>query len=280
MFKKIYNISKNNISKFTSDPKYFIVVLVVMLFTLQHLSPIKEITLVTDIRTNPLLFPFLASSPLFQGILMVGIVFILSNAPFMDSNQPYIIIRSGRYKWVAGQILYIVIACVLYFAIIMLFSFVYLLPSGTLATDGWGKIVHTLMETDVLMQFNAQFGVHSNIVANLTPFQAFSLSFVLQCLSGVFIGVLMFCTSLLFKKSVGILVGNFVILFDLLIINNLPYKFYGISPVSLVRLEILDYLNVSVLPSVSYSITYMIVGIVLLSILSLMLIRNFPVQKI
>ena len=69
---------------------------------------------------TPYLFPFIMSDSNSVLLFTLGIVLLLCDAPFIEEDQPYIILRSGRKLWTLGQMLYMCIAtfslfCIYYY---------------------------------------------------------------------------------------------------------------------------------------------------------------------
>lgn len=144
MVKKIFCIAVYSVKQWATNPRIICLFALMGIFVWNDFQVIDDLAAKTGIRTNPLIFPFFSNDPVKQLILLAGIVFLFSDAPFINKNQPYIIIRSKRIPWVMGQILYIVIASAVYFLFLMSVSILVLLPQGTFITNGWGKIINTL----------------------------------------------------------------------------------------------------------------------------------------
>lgn len=79
-------------------------------------------------------------------IASLGALLLFCDAPFIDSEQPYIVLRSGRKKWVAGQIAYIAISSALFTLFLYLLTLLLLLPWLEFSTE-WGKAIGTLAQT-------------------------------------------------------------------------------------------------------------------------------------
>lgn len=278
MVKKIFSIAMYSLRQWTSNPRIISLFVLMSIFIWNNFRLIGQIIEITGIKTNPLIFPFFSNSPLKQLILLAGILFLFSDAPFINKNQTYIIIRSKRITWVLGQILYIVLASAIYFLFLMLVSLLVLLPNATFATNGWGKIVNTLAQTDLKTQINLQFGISSEITAFYSPFQAFCLSFLLNWGVACFLGLALFLINLKFNQRIGLVTGGIILFFDLLVTNTLPPVFYHLSPVSLSRLSVLDPMGVSMFPNATYPFVFFSVSIVVLSALLVLSIKKMPIE--
>lgn len=278
MVKKIFCIAMYSIRQWITNPRIICLFVLMSAFVWNDFEVIGNLTGMTGIKTNPLIFPFFSSDPVKQLILLAGIVFLFSDAPFINKNQPYIIIRSKRIPWVLGQILYIVMASAIYFLFLMLVSILVLLPYGTFATNGWGKIIQTLAQTDVGAQIKLQFGITKEITTFYSPFEAFGLSFLLNWGVACFLGLLLFVINMKFNRMLGLVAAGVILFFDLLVTNMLPPTFYHFSPVSLSRLSVLDPMGVSLFPKLTYPFVFFSVSIVVLSALLVVSIKKISIE--
>lgn len=278
MVKKIFTIAIYSIRQWKADLRILLLFLCMVMFIWNDLSVVSSFASRMDMNTNPVYFPFYSSDIIKQLILLAGIIFLFSNVPFINKNQPYVIIRSKRLFWVLGQILYIIMASGIYYITLIGASIIVLLPNITFATDGWGKIINTLAQTNTGELIKLQFGISEKIVTSYSPFQALGLSFLLNWGMASFMGLLMFAFSLKFNRKIGLFAGSMLLFFDLLVINGLPYKFYCLSPVTFSRLAMLDPTGVSMLPKLTYPFIFFGIGIILLSVISVVSIRNKPIK--
>ena len=278
MVKKVFAISMYSIRQWTAEIRIMLLFLIMAIFIWNDIIVIGRFADMRNLYTNPLIFPFYSSDPVKQLILLSGIVFLFSDAPFINANQPYVLIRSKRLPWAMGQIFYIMTASAVYWFILMGVSVIALLPNATFATDGWGKIVNTLAQTNAGETINLQFGIAEKITNFYSPAKAFLLSFLLNWGAAVFIGLLMFYISVKFNRMMGLLTAAAVLFLDLLVINNFSIRSYYFSPVTLSRLEILDANRISEAPDIAYAFTFFCVCIAFLSVLLLLGIRKMPIE--
>lgn len=274
MIKKAGYIALHAMRKWTSNPRYLVLLLMVSIFIWDGFSPLILFSRSVEVRTHLLLFPFFAGDPVKQLLLMAGVIFLFADAPFMNNNQPYVMIRSGRYAWALGQVFYILLASALYFAVFMGISMLILLPRGTFNLEGWGKIVQTLAQTDAIDQIGLSFGIPMRIVNLYTPIQAFFLCFILEWLAASFLGLVMFVVNMVWDKSIGAFVAIMITLFDLLIVNMFPLSMNYFSPVSLARLSVLDPTQTFIMPSARYGVCCLSVSCLILCVLAVLSVRK------
>lgn len=278
MIKKIFTIAVYSIRQWKTELRILLMFICLILFLWNDLSVIRNFAGKMDMNTNPIYFPFYSSTMIKQLVLLSGIIFLFSNVPFINKNQPYVIIRSKRLFWVLGQIIYIILASAIYYIILIGASILMLLPNITFATDGWGKIIYTLAQTNTGEMIHLQFGVFDEIVSSYSPFQALGLSFLLNWGMASFLGLLMFVLSLNFNRRIGLFAAAIPLFFDFLVINALSPKFYYLSPVTFSRLVMLDPNGVSMRPHLVYPFVFYGIGIVVLSVILVVTIRNKPIK--
>lgn len=278
MGKKIFAIALYSIRQWTTELRILLLFIFMILFLRNDLVVIGNFAQEMGIHVNPFVFPFYSSDVVKQLIILSGIIFLFSDAPFINNSQPYVIIRSKRLSWVLGQIVYIMIASAVYFFVLMCASVLTLLPNAAFQTQEWGKIINTLAQTNAGSLINLQFAVSEKITTYYSPITAFFLSFLLNWSVACFIGLLMFLISLKFHRTLGLLAGAIVLFWDLLVINMLPFRFYYASPVTLSRLGILDPAGTSIFPNTTYSFIFFGIAIILLSVLLMIGIRNESIE--
>ena len=278
MVKKVIAIALYSIRQWTAEIRIFLLFTLMIMFIWNDIIVIGRFASMMDMYTNPLVFPFYSSDPVKQLILFSGIIFLFSDAPFINQNQPYVMIRSRRLPWVLGQILYIMIASAVYYLVLMCVSVIVLLPDATFATNGWGKIINTLAQTNAGEQINLPFGIGEKITTFYSPVEAFLLSFLLNWGVAVSIGLLIFLISMKISKMIGLLSAAVVLFLDLLVVNALPVKSYYFSPVTLSRLEALDVAGVSAAPNITYALAFLGVCVAFLSALLIISVRKQSIE--
>lgn len=278
--KKICSIAVYSVRQRIMSPRTIFIFVLLSIFLHEKLSPMFAVVEQTGVKTNPLVFPFLSNDELLQKIIFAGVVFIFSDAPFINSCQPYVIIRSNRTVWVLGQLLHIVIFSAFFFMTLMVLSVVYLLPCSSFQTDGWGLLINALSQGASGLYSGLDFFADEKIMYFYSPLGAFFLSFLLNWSIMIFMGMLIFVINLVTNGMLGSVAAAIVIAFDLFVFNALPFYYYHFSPLSLTRLSTLDPVGISDYPTLRYAFCFCIISIAVLSSLSVALIRKRPIEVI
>lgn len=279
--KSAFLIAIYNFSRWRQDVRYPLLLVMVLVLLFWMLDPLCTFARNIGYATNPFILPFALSSPINQFMMCVCALLLFADMPYIGSNQLYVIKRCGRRVWVIGQIIYIILAALVFVVILIVLSLLVLAPMSTLNTEGWGKVVSTLAYTNVVNQTDINFDFDSKIVEAMSPICAELLGAAFEFLLITLLGLIIFAVNLLFKVRIGIFVGMCISLFDLMIVNMLPYILYYISPASMARLEILDLSNGTSLfyPSPAWACGFFLISIFVISAFSIIFARKLDLMN-
>ncbi len=278
--KKICAIAAFSVRQRLTSPHVIVVILIVTVYIWDSYLPVKELVEMTGVKVNPLIFPFLSSDMFRQLAMYAGVVFLFSDVPFLNKCQPYIMIRSKRITWALGQILHIILFSGIYYLLIMTISLIIMLPDATFATEGWGKIINTFVQTDAGFQVELGFSFYETIVSYYSPLWASVCCFLLNWFGMTFFGVLMFSLSLSTKPFVGSVAAGMVIFADMYVCFSFNARERHFSPLTLTRLGELDAIRVTNYPSLQYALTFFTVGILIFSVIAVVAVRKKPIEVI
>lgn len=271
--------SFQNFRKWTSSPRILIILFLLITFINLSEEGIRLFSQSVHIAVSVWTFPFLMSDWYDLFIFMLGLVMLFCDAPFLDDQQPYLIMRTGKKCWLAGQILYIFLGSAVYFLAVWGISILLLLPNVAFSTQ-WGKIIRTLSATDVGANFNISLQFSSRVVQRFQPLQAMGLSFLLSWLVGSFLGLLMFVINMNTSRAVGALTAAGVVLLEVMALSG-GYDLYALrffSPVSWASLDLLDFTHTAQNPSFEYAVVVLICMIFILIVLAVLSMRKKAIE--
>ena len=166
---------------------------------------------------NPWIFPFLFAFRYMRIVFMIPVVFIFCDAPFVDTNQTYVMLRTKRNIWSMGQILYIIVSSFLYTLFHLLLTIIFNIQYMQWGTT-WGDVLGNARTSGIMVNLNIRYttvGISASIIRYFTPAQAMFFSFILMWLSFIFIGMLIYAINILTKsKGISIIVTGFLILLN------------------------------------------------------------------
>lgn len=277
---KWFNAAKcvcfHNFKKWTSNYRVWIIAILTVIFVHYFTDEIRLFTDSTGLLIAPWIFPFLFGQKYVKLIFFLPLILLFCDAPFIDSNQPYMIARSGRTAWSVGQIAYIFFASGAYFLFLFISTVVINLPH-TEFTMGWGKAIGTLSNTTASSQLGIKILFSSRITHYFTPLQAVWFTLLLSWLVGFVLGLLIYAVnSLSGTRSIGMLAAAFLLVLDATVFATPQALWF--SPVSWCSIGRIDIGGMTDYPPIWY--IYLMLGllIVVLSVFAIWINRKQNIE--
>lgn len=203
VFIKIIRICQYQLRILSRNYKIFTIPVCMTIFMWNALNPFRDFLISVNEKATPFLFPFLFSNKYLAALMFAGVVLFFIDAPFYDKHQLFVVMRSGKEKWILGQALYIVSVSVLYMIFLVIMSVIMLIPHIMFGKD-WGRIWTTLAVTDATYDMGTPFNVSGKILFKYSPIQAIMIVFGLGILICAFYGFFMWCLNLFFGKIISL----------------------------------------------------------------------------
>ncbi len=267
LIRNVILIANQNIRKWSTNYKVWFVAIYIIIVNIYICQNLTTACLDTNMKISQWILPHLLSSYLIALIwLLVPLVVLFCDAPFLDDTQPYILIRSNRKVWAMGQVLYIVIASFLY-AIYMFIASVIANIANITFTLGWGEFIdNTLANSWLSKNINGYFFIDDFIFKHFEGYQATWFSIMYLWLGAIFVGLTMFLVnSITNSKIFGVAVaGVEVVLVNLAYYDMLFMRYVPLAWVNLANVAVTN--NDEYCPSFTYTmIAYAVIFIVLLT---------------
>lgn len=228
----------NNFRKWTGNPKIWVVGAFLVLYLSYLLSGVNDFCRDAGHPIGPWLFPFLFSNSIVHLLLTLALILLLCDAPFLDRQQVFLLLRVGRYRWAVGQMLYVALSTLVYLLAVFILTLVLTLPHLQWM-EGWGKVIGTLTQTNV----GERYGIMTmpfRIMDLYEPLEALVLSFVLQWGVGIFLGLLLFFLSLWCSKALSVGGTTALALLPSLLGFEMFNRYSYLSPVSWSNLHLIS----------------------------------------
>lgn len=272
---KSIRICIQNMRKWIGNSRIIVSLIVIFLFTYLYTKGLWKISDYTGEKLSPYIFPFLTTYRYMKILYLFPVIMIFSDAPFIDSNQQFVMVRSGRLSWGIGQMLYIVVGSFCYTMFMLLSSIIVNIGHIQLDTS-WGRGLILAATTNLTSALGIQYDtvkVTGSIVRYYTPAQAMLWSFVFLWMICTILGLIIYDLNILFKSNaVGVLVTGFMVFFTAIV--DEVQQFMWFSPVTWSSLNNIDVAKTTSLPSF-YFVLYMYSGaIVILFIMGALLSRS------
>lgn len=260
---KSIRICVQNLRKWLGNSRIYIAFVIVFLFTLIYT---KGLWLVADNVGEKLsiyIFPFLTTYRYMKIIYLFPLLLLFCDAPFVDANQQFVMIRSSRLSWGIGQMLYIICGSFFY-ALFMLLSSIVVNIGHIQMGASWGKSLILAGTTNICSTLGIQYDtvqISSIIVKYYTPAQAMLWSFLFLWMICIILGLIIYDFNILFQSNiVGLFAAGFLILFTAVVDGIQQLIWY--SPVSWSSLNNIDVAKTTSLPGI-YFVLFVYIGAIL-----------------
>lgn len=240
MFLKAIKVCKCQVKIQMGNPKTMVVLLLMFLYIRGIVMPIVQFSINLQENVNQWIFPVLMSDKVFPVIFIIGFIFLICDAPFINGSYLHIIKSAGKRAWVIGEVLFVVAAAFLYILFNVAFIFINEIPHFTIAgSQDWGKVIGTLTYTNAGEAYHMLFSCEPGVVGKYLPGEAMLKVSVLTGSTLILLGILIFLFNYMCEQGVGTMVAIGVTVLDITIYNFLPFAVRQFSPVSLCRLSLL-----------------------------------------
>ena len=278
---KVFRVAKNEYVKWITNPK-IIIVLVMLIFAYVYI--IKELT-DASIKMGEKLQIFegfigISNSQLLIMIIPIVFIGLMGDFPRVDGNSMFYISRVGKINWLLGQIVFAIMACLTYLAVLLLFSVITV--AGKCYVDNtWSEVTtkYYLFAPDDYKSMVANITT-GRLYNNLTPVQSLLNIFGLMFLLMLLISMALLVSFILKNKMLGIIVttallcvGNVLAYME----NNVRWIF----PTSHAVLEIhFDEIYKKPIMGMEWSYLYYLVLVMILFIVAFLMIDRYDFTKI
>lgn len=216
--KTAFRISAQNFRKWQTDYRILVIAVFLVIMTLIYVDDLKKVADYTGNEMSVWIFPFLYSQFYNKILFTLPVVLLFCDAPFVDKNQLFIMMRTSRKRWLCGQLIYIITASAVYYLFLFFVSIITTIFYGNFSFE-WGRTITALAYNSTLASEAAGsnfLGVTRITVEYFTPLLACFYTFILSWLSAVFLGLINFVLNLLTESRVwGIAVSCFFIILSI-----------------------------------------------------------------
>lgn len=272
---KILRATRINLFRWRNDPKYLAVALYIVLYMWQCLHGVCDYARELGAPIHPWILPLL-TAPRALCPLMLGFVLLISDAPFRNRQQQFILLRTGKRAWMGGQILYLLLLSVVFTGLIVLLSWIYILPEIQWSTD-WGSFLITVV-IDGLPGKYGNLGSKYGFIKGITPIEGMLWVGIIMIFVCFLLGLIMLLCNLWVGKGVGTtIVSAFVLLPGIIDLFSHQPNFYRymvwISPLSWLDRSLLGHTGQK-LPSYTYAMVMPIVLSLILVVIAMTTIHR------
>lgn len=262
--------------------KYLAAVVVLIFINVLYVVTLRRFSVMTGYSIAPWIFPFMISVSFYSLLYFALYIYFYSDAPFIQTNTMYQMIRCGRIKWGILQIEKIVLSSFVFNGIGFLLSVVVMFPYISLE-PGWGKVIYTLARTDAGKNYNISMFIPYDILRKYTPLQFLLLTLLILWFAGSFIGLMMFAVSLWFGRTVALVCSSTLVVLPIIMDDFVSaWRSYimHLSPLSWTRMtEIGRYrYGIPLQPTIAYIFGTYIILCVICGVVALVKLKNVDLK--
>lgn len=158
--------------------------------------PLRKTVQELDYPVSWCVLPFLLCDGGFAALFWLGIVYLHSGVPSLEHQSLYLLIRTGRKRWMRRRILGIFLRS-LAAALLAAAAGILLILPGVEWSGGWGRLLRTLaVDTRAASAWKLRFPVYYETLQRFTPLGLMGLCLLLLTAVSFFLGLLMLAVSL------------------------------------------------------------------------------------
>lgn len=292
--KRTAAVAAINLRYWLKDIRVRFLFLCIAVLTVHYMKPFTAYGMASGETCTPWLLPYLfcsggISMNLKKTVFHIGLLLLLCNAPFLYQTAPYMILRSRRNAWWAGECLYIITAALIYIAFITVVSFLTVLPVVSFGED-WGDVVRSftmgngeMTGIKLGLMYNL-YNVPTGVFRYLKPLESHIYTFFAAWGSFSILGLLMYVMSLIGKHAIWGMAASavFVFLDPILTKNSWRFGYWveALSPVCWTDPGLLKDLNVQRFLTVPFVAVMILVLIALLCVVIWQVSRRITIEVV
>ena len=253
LIKTAWAICLQDLRKWAADYRMWTIAALLIIITRIYADDMQRVADMLGTRTSVWIFPFLYAQFHTKMIFTLPVVLMFCNAPFTDKNQIFVYTRTGRVRWLLGQIIYIFIASAIYYLFILTVSVASTVFNAELSLE-WGKTLNMTAFSDAAQQAGSFYlDVPPLIIELFTPLQAVGLTLLTSWLSAVLLGlVVFFCNLASETRFIGIIIASALVVWTVLVDHDGFKELLRFSPISWNTLDNIDAGGMTSNPSFGY----------------------------
>lgn len=228
--RKSISVCKVSFKKIIGIPRLYVAFLWFVFLIGFIIMIIRTFCISTGIKSAPWLLPLLTEETGNQMFIIIGAIILFCDAPFLNANSGWQILRAGRKNWYWGNMLYIWLLSLAYAVILGIIPIILMLPHVEWMS-GWGKILGSLAQTSAAAQLGIK-NLNYYIMAQYTPIRAMILTIIPIWLNTVLIGVVNYAFNLVIRRGAGMAISVILGLSPLLMtrLANFAIGYYVAPP--------------------------------------------------
>lgn len=247
--KKAWKCCIINLQQWKANPKYvlyFVYVMLIMWGTTHGLPRYADSLGYPWI--TPWLLPLFLRVVRIYPLLLIGFLILICDLPLRTGQQQFVLLRVGKRSWLYGQLLYLLLICLSFSALLWVSSWIFYFPKLEW-TSRWGKIIVSLLpDSHNAVGPYGYLEASIDVLKNTNGLKATLWTLGMQTLVCYFLGLLIMLLNLTAHRGLGVFFAAGLILFSFLVrffagfTDKLRYLIW-ISPVSWIDRSMVGHVN-------------------------------------
>ena len=154
--RKIHHVCRIRLIKTFTTPRFYVALLWVLLEFQGTASGIRAFCKTSGIDAAFWILPFLTHRCFAQVMIALGALLLFCDAPFLEPDSSFQILRAGRKNWFWGNVLYLWILSLIYTVCLAILPVLLVFPYVGWE-NGWGKVLG-LLTTDAAYNVEMEAG--------------------------------------------------------------------------------------------------------------------------
>ena len=275
--RKVFAVTALQWQKNMHRTQFWIVIILVPLLAYRYMSPVMRFARATGVSATPVGIAFYFSDYGFSMILCLGLLLLLSQAPFMDEQMTYVLLRCDNLQWYLGSILYCIMLSSFYIAYWCLCLILPIIRNLDWNME-WGKIWNSLCQTTAFYDYKMTVKM-PYVLLSYSGAQALGLSVTLKLLYSAIIACIVFTWNIPWRIPFGSLSVILLMLEDYFAMNGHGYAFYWYSPSTMSRLSMLDNSNTFLQPCAREALLLLTAVFAFLMLIGCTIITHTDINK-
>ncbi|MCD8120574.1 MAG: hypothetical protein LUE29_14055 [Lachnospiraceae bacterium] len=227
------------VRKMFRSAAFWLLALYTLMFWFLYAVGLREMAAEYGYGVTPFLLPLFFDDDIYGMYGQLMLCLVACNAPFLDRGSLFTLHRTGRTAWGIAQMIYIVLANIIFMAVMMVTQMIFLFPHLTFSSR-WGSVLYTLANLpEIRSKYGGYGSFEASIILGMNPTAALGMQLVLCLLLGSVIGALIFLINGLTRSTFGGVVAVGCVIFTNWISWGMEVRY--VSPFEWMKLS--NYLN-------------------------------------
>lgn len=276
---KVIRVVSNSVKNWIFTPR---IIISFLLGCALYAMPLKRYLDLTRALGEPgnVIEPFIiaGSTPYLYTFSLLGLLLLLSDAPFITDRTSYVIIRISKRKWLLSQLIYIIFASFFYFFFLSIFTLLFGAATSGFRNEWSNPLMLLAKESPqyLVSKFQISFSF-PGIVNILKPWSAWLATWTLNSLYGTLLGLCLFVFNIWGKGIWGWACAMLIHIFSYIVIMNGPMLFPPQLSFLVYAMPAFGYIGTS-FPYIGESYFFMCILMFLLCIIAFWGIRKEDIQ--